>query len=61
MRYKHLNKMQEVKTWSINLLWAGWGALVFTDAISWVVGIVGGLTLIWVNVEGAINHRRNRK
>jgi hypothetical protein len=53
--------MQEVKTWSINLLWAGWGALVFTDAISWVVGIVGGLTLIWVNVEGAINHRRNRK
>lgn len=53
--------MQEVKTWGINLLWASWGALVLTDAISWAVGILGGLTLIWVNVEGAINHRRNRK
>ena len=53
--------MEQAKDWGLNFLWAGWSAAMFTETLTTIVGLIGGITLIWLNVEGIINHRRNRK
>jgi hypothetical protein len=53
--------MESGKFWGLNVLWAGWGVAVISEYISLVIGIIGGITLIWMNVEQIITHRKNRK
>jgi|ETNvirenome_6_85_1030632.scaffolds.fasta_scaffold29354_3 hypothetical protein len=53
--------MIDSNCWGLNFLWAGWGAAVWIADINYLIAIVGGCTLIWVNVERIITERRNRK
>ena len=40
----------------------GSGLYSFTSEYSFgYIGLIGGITLIWLNIEGIINHRRKRK
>ena len=45
----------------VNFLWVGWSYGVISEHLTLTLGVIGGLTLIWLNVEGIITHRRNRK
>tara|TARA_R110001583_G_scaffold22515_2_gene84439 strand:- start:158 stop:319 length:162 start_codon:yes stop_codon:yes gene_type:complete len=53
--------MEQGKLWGMNFLWAGWGFAVISEHITFALGIVGALTLIWMNIEGIRTHRKNRK
>tara|TARA_R110001632_G_scaffold1907_3_gene8677 strand:- start:857 stop:1018 length:162 start_codon:yes stop_codon:yes gene_type:complete len=53
--------MENGKLWSINFLWAGWSWGMVSEHFTLGLGIIGGITLIWLNVEGIITHRKNRK
>ena len=44
-----------------NVLWAGWTAATFSECLTWGLGVIGAITLIWLNIEGIIPHRNNRK
>jgi hypothetical protein len=52
--------MIDAKMWGLNLLWATWGAAVWLADLNYIIAIIGGVTLIWVNIEKAITHRQNR-
>ena len=47
--------------WGLNILWATWGAAVWLADLNYIIAIIGGVTLIWVNVEKAITQRNKRK
>ena len=53
--------MEQGKIWGLNFLWAGWGFAMISECLTWGLGIIGGLTLIWMNIEGIRTHRKNRK
>lgn len=53
--------MENGKLLSINFLWTGWAYGMISENLTLVVGIIGGITLIWLNIEGIITHRKNRK
>lgn len=53
--------MESGKLWGINLMWAGWTAATFSECLTWGLGLIGAVTLIWLNIEGIITHRKNRK
>tara|TARA_R100000458_G_scaffold48783_1_gene48035 strand:- start:270 stop:437 length:168 start_codon:yes stop_codon:yes gene_type:complete len=53
--------MEWEKLIATNVLWAGWTAATFSECLTWGLGVVGAITLIWLNVEGIITHRKNRK
>lgn len=44
----------------INLVWGAWTWAVVSDSITWVLGIIGALTLIWFNIERALKARKER-
>lgn len=45
----------------LNIAWGTLTWAVFTSSISWVIGIIGGLTLVWFNVERALKARKERQ
>lgn len=53
--------MMDAKLWGLNLLWATWGAAVWLADLNYIIAIIGGFTLIWVNIEKAITQRKKRK
>ena len=53
--------MENGKLWSINFLWTGWAYGMISENLTLTLGIIGGITLIWLNIEGIITHRKNRK
>ena len=53
--------MESSKLFGLNILWAGWSAAMFSECLTWGLGLVGAVTLIWLNIEGIITHRKNRK
>tara|TARA_R100000963_G_C4591313_1_gene68396 strand:+ start:395 stop:562 length:168 start_codon:yes stop_codon:yes gene_type:complete len=53
--------MESGKLWGINLLWAGFSAAMLSECLTWGLGLIGAGTLIWLNIEGIITHRKNRK
>ena len=53
--------MENGKLLSINFLWTGWAYGMISENLTLTLGIIGGITLIWLNVEGIITHRKNRK
>ena len=57
---KSLKAMIDAKMWGLNILWATWGAAVWLADLNYIIAIIGGVTLIWVNIEKAITHRQNR-
>ena len=46
---------------SLNAIWAGWTWAMVTNSITWVLGVIGGATLIWFNVERALTSRKERE
>ena len=53
--------MENGKLLSINFLWTGWAYGMISENLTLVIGVIGGITLIWLNIEGIITHRKNRK
>ena len=53
--------MMDAKGWGLNFLWAGWAGAVWLADINYIIALIGGLTLIWVNVERIITERKKRK
>ena len=53
--------MENGKLLSINFLWTGWAYGMISENLTLTLGIIGGITLIWLNIEGIITHRKNRK
>lgn len=49
------------KTLEYKLLWTGWAYGMISENLTLTLGIIGGITLIWLNIEGIITHRKNRK
>jgi len=53
--------MHEVKTHIANALGAGWTAGILLEYLEGAVAIVGGVCIIWFNVEKALHTRKQRK
>ena len=53
--------MIDAKFWGLNVLWAGWASAVWLTDINYIIALIGGVTLIWVNVERIITERKKRK
>jgi len=34
---------------------------MFSNAITWILGVIGAITLIWFNVERALTARKERE
>lgn len=45
----------------LNAIWAGWTWAMLSNSITWTLGIIGGITLIWFNVERALTARKQRQ
>jgi Flp pilus assembly protein TadB len=55
-------KITEYSEWAgLNVAWATISYAMFTNSITWIIGIVGGITLIWFNVERALKARQERQ
>lgn len=55
------NKLTEYGEWiGLNVIWGTFSWAMLTNSISWIIGIVGGATLIWFNVERALKARKER-
>jgi Flp pilus assembly protein TadB len=55
-------KITEYGEWAgLNVAWATISYAMFTNSITWIIGIVGGITLIWFNVERALKARQERQ
>lgn len=46
---------------ALNALFIGWTWLSFTEAVTFVLGSIGAVTLIWMNIERALRARKARK
>jgi hypothetical protein len=44
----------------INLMWGAWTWAMMSQTITWILGVIGALTLIWFNVERALKARKER-
>jgi hypothetical protein len=54
-------KITEYGEWAgLNVAWATISYAMFTNSITWIIGIIGGITLIWFNVERALKARQER-
>lgn len=46
---------------TINLAWATWTWAMFSNAVTWILGVIGAITLIWFNIERALTARKERQ
>jgi hypothetical protein len=46
---------------TINLAWITWTWAMFSSVITWGLGVIGAITLIWFNVERALTARKERE
>jgi len=53
--------MIDIKLFSLNILTVVWGAAVWLTDLNFIIGVIGGLCLVWANVEKAITERNKRK
>ena len=58
--YIRINTMH-IEWATINLAWATWTWAMFSNAITWILGVIGAITLIWFNVERALTARKERE
>ena len=55
------NDMTHQLEWiGLNAIWAGWTWAMMSNAVTWGLGIVGAVTLIWFNIERALTARKQR-
>lgn len=54
------NMTTQLEWIGLNAIWAGWTLAMMSNAITWSLGIVGGATLIWFNIERALTARKQR-
>jgi hypothetical protein len=55
-------KLTEYGEWiGLNVIWGTFSWAMLTNSISWIIGIVGGGTLIWFNIERALKARKERQ
>jgi len=55
------NNMTHQLEWiGLNAIWAGWTWAMMSNAVTWGLGIVGAITLIWFNIERALTARKQR-
>lgn len=45
----------------LNIIAVGWSFLVLSEYITFVLGALTGVTLIWMNVERALKARKERR
>lgn len=45
----------------LNAIFLGWTWVTFTDVVTFALGAIGALTLIWMNVERAMKARQERQ
>ena len=54
-------KISQYAEWfGLNIAWGTLTWAMFTSSVSWIIGIIGGLTLVWFNVERALKARQER-
>tara|TARA_R110000824_G_scaffold171133_2_gene348650 strand:+ start:1093 stop:1254 length:162 start_codon:yes stop_codon:yes gene_type:complete len=53
--------MIDFKMWSLNILSISWGAAVWLTDVNHIIGVIGGVVLIWANIEKAVTERNKRK
>ncbi len=53
--------MGEVKSWFLNALNVGWLTIALQDLVNFGLEAIGVCTLIWMNVERAVEARNKRK
>ncbi len=46
---------------TINLAWITWTWAMFSSVITWGLGVIGAITLIWFNIERALTARKERE
>ncbi len=46
---------------TINLAWITWTWAMFSSVITWSLGVIGAITLIWFNIERALTARKERE
>ena len=44
----------------LNLIWGAWTWAMMSQSITWILGCIGAITLIWFNVERALKARKER-
>jgi UDP-N-acetyl-D-mannosaminuronic acid transferase (WecB/TagA/CpsF family) len=45
----------------LNAVFLGWTWVTFMDVVTFTLGAVGALTLIWMNIERAMKARQERQ
>lgn len=61
--YKYKIKMNEFENFEwvgLNAIWGLWTWAMFTNSVTWILGILGAITLIWFNIERALTARKQR-
>jgi hypothetical protein len=54
------NMTHQLEWIGLNAIWAGWTWAMISNAMTWGLGIIGAITLIWFNVERALTARKQR-
>lgn len=59
--HKNVDKLFDNFEWAgLNLIWGAWTWAMMSQSITWILGCIGALTLIWFNVERALKARKER-
>lgn len=45
----------------LNAATLGWTYVTFTECVTFALGVLGAITLIWMNVERALKARKERQ
>jgi hypothetical protein len=55
-----MNDLENFEWIGLNAVWGIWTWAMLSNSITWILGIVGAVTLIWFNIERALTARKQR-
>lgn len=55
-----MNDLENFEWIGLNAVWGIWTWAMLSNSITWVLGIIGAVTLIWFNIERALTARKQR-
>lgn len=55
-----MNDFENFEWIGLNAVWGIWTWAMLSNSITWILGIVGAVTLIWFNIERALTARKQR-
>lgn len=55
-----MNDLENFEWVGLNAVWGIWTWAMLSNSITWILGIVGAVTLIWFNIERALTARKQR-